>query len=57
MTLAWFAANASTHSIAEHDEHPVPDGCAELLALLYPTCEHGLSASLCNGPGHYSDGY
>ena len=24
-----------------------------LMEALYPTCEHGLSAQLCYGPGHY----
>lgn len=25
----------------------------ELYDYFYPTCEHGLSAALCVGPGHY----
>jgi hypothetical protein len=25
----------------------------ELYDYFFPTCEHGLSAQLCAGPGHY----
>ncbi|AVD99370.1 hypothetical protein SEA_BILLNYE_198 [Streptomyces phage BillNye] len=29
------------------------DGHPLLQEALYPSCEHGLSLSLCAGPGHY----
>lgn len=29
------------------------DEFGELLDVLYPTCEHGLSEILCMGPDHY----
>ena len=29
----------------------------ELYKFLYPSCEHGLSAALCMGPGHYPTGH
>lgn len=45
----------STHSICEVYEHPIDRAHLELLTLLYPQCEHGLSLDLCFGPGHYSD--
>lgn len=40
------------------DEVPDPDGLVygnfpKVIDFLYPTCEHGLSASLCMGPQHY----
>lgn len=39
---------------AEGDEpHQVGDEFTRLLAVLYPTCEHGMSADLCMGPEHY----
>lgn len=37
----------------EESEHAVPDQYERLLEVLHPTCEHGLSLSLCHGPGHY----
>lgn len=39
----------------EHEDYPVDDKFVKLLDVLYPTCGHGLSLSLCAGPGHYSD--
>jgi len=54
--------NADTMAIAFLNDRPghVIDSVSdlypdhqELSEYLYPTCEHGLSASLCYGPGHY----
>jgi hypothetical protein len=47
------------HDFTELEESPlVPFGPLtqddlRLLELLYPHCEHGLSADLCYGPNHY----
>jgi hypothetical protein len=35
------------------DEMFEPATFPNLYAMLYPTCEHGLSADLCEGPQHY----
>lgn len=32
---------------------PVNQDVLRLLEILYPHCEHGLSADLCMGPNHY----
>lgn len=53
VALAYLEARRSTHSVAELDDAPIDDRYEKLLALLYPTCEHGLSESLCAGLGHY----
>lgn len=43
-----------THVVAELPEEPNDlSAYPELTDLLYPTCEHGLSAELCWGPEHY----
>lgn len=39
--------------VVEPDEATDWDAFPKVLALLNPTCEHGLSANLCAGPGHY----
>lgn len=41
------------HAYHELEGDPIPEGWDRLYALLYPTCEHGLSADLCAGYGHY----
>ena len=51
--IAWMRERSSTHAFHEIEEKPLPDTAAKLLDFLYPTCDHGLSASLCAGPGHY----
>jgi hypothetical protein len=48
----WFAAE-TFHTWSETSEYPIPLSAGRLLERLYPTCEHGLSADLCAGPGHY----
>lgn len=35
------------------EDSPVPEQWAALCDLLFPTCEHGMSADLCWGPNHY----
>jgi hypothetical protein len=32
---------------------PVSRKFRDVLTRLYPTCEHGMSLDLCEGPGHY----
>lgn len=51
--IAWMEAKSSTHAFHEVEESPIPDEAVQLLEFLHPTCDHGLSASLCEGPGHY----
>jgi hypothetical protein len=57
--IAFLSARTATHN---WDEIPdvfwpgsgsVPADWHELLAYLYPTCEHGMSADLCYGPDHF----
>jgi hypothetical protein len=43
----------STHAFHEHPDYPIGDEHERLLDYLHPKCDHGLSASLCAGPGHY----
>lgn len=52
--LAYIAPRLSTSVIAEREDSRIPKDWTRLLKLLYPTCEHGLSADLCYGPGHYA---
>lgn len=52
--LAFIEERKSTHAIFEIKDSPIPEECARLLDRLYPTCEHGLSESLCFGPAHYA---
>lgn len=41
------------HAFYEPQDSDIPESWATLLDILYPTCEHGLSASLCMGSNHY----
>lgn len=41
------------HAWFELPDRPIPATCTRLLEVMYPTCEHGLSAALCEGPNHY----
>lgn len=50
----WWFAPETYHTYSETSEYPIPLSADRLLDLLYPTCEHGLSADLCEGPGHYA---
>jgi hypothetical protein len=52
--LAFMDGRSSTHAFCEVEESPFDGKLYPLLAeRLYPTCPHGLSASLCEGPNHY----
>lgn len=52
--LAYVTARWSTHAVYELPEEPFSYQAYPLLAdKLYPLCEHGLSADLCEGPDHY----
>jgi hypothetical protein len=51
--LQFVKARSSTHAIYEIEATPIPEQYGQLLDWLYPTCEHGLSASNCYGPQHY----
>lgn len=44
---------AGGHNYYALEGYPIPDGWDRLYDLLYPTCDHGLSAYLCSGYGHY----
>lgn len=51
--IAFYESHTATHSIVELEDAPIDARYGTLLELLHPTCEHGLSASLCAGLGHY----
>lgn len=52
--VAFVTARRSTHAVYELGDSPLDPGeCPNLFALLYPECEHGMSASNCYGPQHY----
>lgn len=52
--LAFVAVRMDTHAIYEIESEPFDyDANPKLYDLLYPTCEHGMSASNCYGPQHY----
>lgn len=51
--LAFLKPRMSTHAWWELEGGSVSADWHELLDFLYPTCEHGLSADLCEGPNHY----
>jgi hypothetical protein len=41
------------HAYCEVEGFPIPENWGRVWDFLYPLCEHGLSADLCAGPGHY----
>ncbi len=57
--ISFLEARKSTHNFEEirglHGEGlgSIPAEWTDLLEYVYPTCEHGMSADLCYGPGHY----
>jgi hypothetical protein len=51
--LTYCKARTSNHAFFTVEASPLANGWENLEAWLYPTCEHGLSESLCAGPGHY----
>jgi hypothetical protein len=52
--LDFIARRSSTHAIFELEDAPIDQAHVKLNDVLHPTCEHGLSASLCYGPSHYA---
>lgn len=55
--VEWADSHRKTHMLSEVD-HPVNwSRFPRLFDLLYGKCEHGLSANLCAGFGHFSQGY
>lgn len=51
---AFIAARGATHAFTIlNDEDDDLDAFPATLDVLFPSCEHGLSAWLCAGPGHY----
>jgi hypothetical protein len=61
--IAYYEARTATHAVweVEDDEKvslglgsgSVPITWTRLHALLYPVCEHGMSADMCEGPMHF----
>lgn len=52
--LEFIQRKSSTHAFHPIESEPIDwDANAALFEELYPTCEHGLSLSNCNGPQHY----
>jgi hypothetical protein len=41
------------HAWFELENEPIPATCTRLLEVIYPTCSHGMSAELCEGPEHF----
>ncbi|QZE10483.1 hypothetical protein SEA_SCOOBYDOOBYDOO_137 [Mycobacterium phage ScoobyDoobyDoo] len=51
-----FVARRSDLTFFEDDSDPanrIGDEFTRLLSAIYPLCEHGMSADLCEGPQHY----
>lgn len=51
--IAYISRKRSTTNFLQRGDFPL-DEYPALLSVLYPSCEHGLSAQLCYGPGHYA---
>jgi hypothetical protein len=52
--VTFIKERSSTHAFHEIETEPFDyEGNPALYDMLYPTCEHGLSASDCYGPQHY----
>ena len=51
--LDFFERKGMTHAIEEVEGEFIEQGFERIIAKLYPVCEHGLSAHLCEGPQHY----
>lgn len=49
----YMQARGATHAFALADEDLDWTAAPLTFAELFPSCEHGLSESLCAGPGHY----
>lgn len=55
---AFILSRYSTHVVrpeTEADAELVMDTWPVTADLLWPTCEHGLSGSLCSGPNHFGE--
>ena len=51
--VAYIDRKSSTCAFFEVEETEIDLSLPLLLDKLYPSCEHGLSLSLCAGPQHY----
>lgn len=54
--LAYVARKGSVASFSEIESTPIPEENTKLIAMMYPTCHHGMSESLCMdpyGPHHF----
>lgn len=52
-SLAAAGTYSGGYSWSPVEDCPLPESWEALDRLLFPTCEHGLSADLCWGPNHY----
>lgn len=52
IAAAWIRSRRN-YAFSTADLDLEPEEFPETLDTLFPTCEHGLSESLCAGPGHY----
>lgn len=52
--IGYVARKSSTCAFYEVESSPIPRDWKRLEDLMYPTCDHGLSADLCYGPAHYA---
>lgn len=56
LAVAFIEKRSATHAFSEAEDAPFSyNEYPRLTECLYPTCEHGLSASLCSGPNHYGE--
>ncbi len=53
LATKYVAERTATHAFSEIGNEPIADEFVKLIEMLHPTCEHGLSESLCAGPNHY----
>lgn len=51
-----FLDRPSVAKAEERDDSVIPNEWVTLIKRLYPTCDHGLSLDLCDGPQHYPYG-
>lgn len=51
--LTFVNTRSANHAFHELESALVPNQYTRLLDWLYPTCDHGLSASNCYGPQHF----
>jgi hypothetical protein len=56
MALEFMSRRSATHSFAEDEDHNT-ESLAQYPRYadrMFPSCEHGMSADLCEGPEHYA---